>query len=125
MKTFLTVAAVTMMGSLAVPNSASAGLPFFRSHPRVNEVNGRLNNQQRRINNGVASGRLNPQQAGRLQRGEQRIQQRETRDMAMHGGHLTGRETANLNRAENRESARINHAEGRRPGFFGRLFGRR
>ena len=125
MKTFLTVAAVTMMGSLAVPNSASAGLPFFRSHPRVNEVTGRLNNQQRRINNGVASGRLNPQQAGRLQRGEQRIQQRETRDMAMHGGHLTGRETANLNRAENRESARINHAEGRRPGFFGRLFGRR
>jgi len=125
MKTFLTVAVATMMGSLAVPNSASAGLPFFRSHPRVNEVSGRLNNQQRRINNGVASGRLNPQQAGRLQRGDQRIQQRETRDMAMHGGHLTGRETANLNRAENRVSGRINRDEGRRPGFFGRLFGRR
>ena len=125
MKTFLTVAVATMMGSLAVPNSASAGLPFFRSHPRVNEVSGRLNNQQRRINNGVASGRLNQQQAGRLQRGDQRIQQRETRDMAMNGGHLTGRETANLNRAENRVSGRINRDEGRRPGFFGRLFGRR
>ncbi len=125
MKSFLTVAVATMMGSLAVPNSASAGLPFFRSHPRVNEVSGRLNNQQGRINNGVASGRLNPQQAGRLQRGDQRIQQRETRDMAMHGGHLTGRETANLNRAENRESGRISAAKSGRPGFFGRLFGRR
>lgn len=126
MKTFHSLAVATVLGMIAVPGNASAGLPFFRSHPRVHEVSGRLNNEQRRINNGVATGRLNPQQAGRLERGEQRIQQRETRDMAMHGGHLTGRETANLNRAENRESARISHAEGmRRPGFFGRLFGRR
>lgn len=127
MKAFLSLACATVLGSLAVPTSASAGLPFFRSHPRVNEVSGRLNNQQGRINRGVASGRLNPQQAGRLQRGDQRIQQRETRDMAMNGGHLTGRETMNLNRAENRESGRINQAQsqGRRPGFFGRLFGRR
>lgn len=126
MKTFHSLAVATVLGLIAVPNSASAGFPFFRSHPRVNEVSGRLNNEQRRINNGVATGRLSPLQAGRLQRGEQRIQQRETRDMAMHGGHLTRRETVNLNRAENRESARINHAEGmRRPGFFGRLFGRR
>ena len=126
MKTFHSLALATMLGSLIVPGTASAGLPFFRSRPRVNEVSGRLNNEQRRINNGVATGRLNPQQAGRLQQGENRIAQRESRDMAMHGGHLTGRETANLNRAENRESGRINRAEGaRRPGFFGRLFGRR
>lgn len=125
MKTFLTLACATVLGTLAVPSSASAGLPFFRPRPRVNEVSGRLNNEQRRINNGVATGRLNPAQANRLERGEQRIQQREFRDMSMHGGHLTGRETANLNRAENRESGRINRAEGRRPGFFGRLFGRR
>ena len=122
MKTFLTVAVATMLGSFAVPQSASAIDP---GHPRVNEVSGRLNNQQRRINNGVASGRLNPQQAGRLERGDQRIQQRETRDMAKNGGHLTGRETANLNRAENRESGRINRSEGRRPGLFHRMFRRR
>ena len=129
MKTFLSLACVTVLGSLALPSSASAGLPFFRSRPRVNEVSGRINNQQGRINNGVASGRLSTQQAGRLQRGDQRIQQRETRDMAMNGGHLTGRETTNLNRAENRQSGRINQAQGqsqgRRPGFFSRLFGRR
>lgn len=126
MKTFLSLAMAATLGTLAAPTNASAGLPFFRGRPRVNEVSGRLNNEQRRINNGVATGRLNPQQAGRLQNGEQRIAQRESRDMAMHGGHLTGRETMNLNRAENRESARINRAEGaRRPGFFGRLFGRR
>lgn len=125
MKTFLPIACATLLGTLAVPGTASAGLPFFRSHPRVNEVSGRANNQQRRIGNGVATGRLSPGQAYRLERGERHIQQREVRDMAMHGGHLTGRETANLNRAENRESFRINRAEGRRPGFFSRLFSRR
>lgn len=124
MKTFLTFACATMLGSLVVPGSASAGLPFFRSHPRVNEVSGRLNNEQRRINNGVVTGRLSPGQASRLERGEQHIQRQENRDRFMHNGHLTGRETLRLNREENALSHRINRVESR-PSFFHRWFGRR
>lgn len=121
MKTFLTLALATTMGSLVLPNSAAA---FDPGHPRVNEVSGRLNHEQRRINNGLASGRLNPQQAGRLERGEQRIQNQESRDMARNGGHLTFREQMRLNHEENRESGRINRAEGHRRFFHGG-FGRR
>ncbi len=117
MKTFLTLACATMLGSLVVPNNASAIDP---GHPRVNEVNGRLNNEQARINNGVATGRLNAGQANRLERGEQHIQRQENRDLAKNGGHLTFGEQRRLNHEENRESHRINHAEAHR----GRLFHR-
>ncbi len=118
MKTILTFAAfATMLGTLAVPNSASAFVP---GRPRVNEVNGRLNNEQRRINNGVVTGRLSPGQASRLERGEQHIQRQENRDRAMHNGHLTWRERLHLNHEENREAHRINQSEAHRNMLFHR-----
>ena len=117
MKTFLTFAFAAMLGSLALPNNASAIVP---GHPRVNEVNGRLNNEQRRINNGVATGRLSFGQANRLERGEQHIQRQEFRDRAAHNGHLTFGEMRRLNHEENREAHRINHAEASRGMLFHR-----
>jgi hypothetical protein len=121
MKTFLTFAFATMLGSLAVPNSAGAR-DFFH-HSSVNQVNGRMANEQRRINTGVATGRLSPGQANRLERSEQHIQQQENRDRAMHNGHLTWRERLHLNRKENVQSHRINQAE--HHNIFHRWFGRR
>lgn len=111
MKTFLTFAFATMLGSLAVPNSASALDIFHPFRPRVSQVNGRMNNEQRRINNGVATGRLSPGQAVRLERGQQNIQRQENRDLLKHNGHLTWRERLHLNRKENVQSHRINQAE--------------
>jgi hypothetical protein len=121
MKTFFTLAFAAMLGSLAVPQSASAIDP---GHPRVNEVNGRLNNEQARINRNVATGRISPGQANRLEHGEQHIRRQESRDLARNHGHLTLREQAHLNREENVQSHRINHAASR-PSYFRRLFGRR
>ncbi len=109
MKTFLTLACATVLGSIAVPNSAGA-LDLFH-HPRVNQVNGRMANEQRRINTGVATGRLSPGQANRLERSQQNIQRQENRDRAMNNGHLTWRERLHLNRKENVQSHRINQAE--------------
>ncbi|MBV9128650.1 MAG: hypothetical protein JO117_11260 [Verrucomicrobia bacterium] len=83
---------------------AQAAIP---GHPRVNEVNARLANQQTRINNGIASGQINSAEAARLQQREANIQARENRDLAAHNGHLTRGETARLNRAENRASRAI------------------
>ncbi len=121
MKTFLTIAAfATVLGSAALPTTASA---IDLGRPRVHEVNGRLNNEQRRIGNGVATGKLGPQQANRLERGEQHIQRQESRDLAKNGGHLTWREKMHLNREENVQSRRINQTEHRN--IFHRIFGRR
>ncbi|WP_395738860.1 hypothetical protein [Prosthecobacter sp.] len=108
MKTILPIAIAAVLGTVALPSNASAAWPF---RPRVNEVNGRLNNEQRRINNGVATGRLSAAQASRLERGEQHIQRQESRDLARHGGHLTGREQMRLNREENHLSRGINRTE--------------
>ncbi|WP_447738652.1 hypothetical protein [Rhodanobacter soli] len=77
------------------------------AHPRVNEVNKRIDNQQQRIDKGVANGTVTPQQAARDERRDAHIAQRESADEAKHNGHLTRAETRRLNRAENRNSRAI------------------
>lgn len=76
-------------------------------HPRVNQVNQRETNQQNRIANGVKNGQLTPGQTARLERGEQRLQNNEKRDMAKDNGHLTKKDQRQLNREANHMSKRI------------------
>lgn len=76
-------------------------------HPRVNEVNNRLSNQQNRTQAGVADGQLNAKQAARDEKQDANIAQRESADEAKHGGHLTKGEDKRLNKSENRDSQRI------------------
>jgi hypothetical protein len=76
-------------------------------HPRVNQINRRETNQQKRIGNGVKSGQLNPGETRRLERGEQRLQNNEKKDMAKDNGHLTKKDQRQLNREANHMSARI------------------
>lgn len=76
-------------------------------HPRVNEVSHRIDNQQKRIDQGVANGTIKPAQAARDQTREANLAQRESADEAKHNGHLTKREDQRLNHAEKRDSHRI------------------
>ena len=76
-------------------------------HPRVNQVNRRETRQQNRIANGVKSGQLTPGETKRLERGEQRLQHNEKKDMAKDNGHLTKRDQRKLNREANHMSKRI------------------
>jgi len=76
-------------------------------HPRVNEVNQRLDNQQARINQGLANGTMTGKQAARDEAHDANIAKRESVDEAKHNGHLTNGETRRLNRSENRNSSRI------------------
>jgi hypothetical protein len=76
-------------------------------HPRVNQVNHREQNQQRRIGNGIKSGKLNSQQAAHLEKREASVQNREQKDMAQHNGHLTKAEQKGINRQQNRISKTI------------------
>ena len=78
-------------------------------HPRVNEVNHREENQQDRIAKGVKSGALTPGETSRLEKGEARLQNRESKDMAKDNGHLTKQDKEKLNHEENRLSHRIHH----------------
>jgi len=76
-------------------------------HPRENEVNQRLDNQQSRIQQGEANGTMTGKQAARDERHDENIAQRESADEAKHNGHITKGEQRRLNRAENRNSKRI------------------
>lgn len=76
-------------------------------HPRVNEVNQRLDNQQARINQGLANGTMNGKQAARDEAHDANIAKRESVDEAKHNGHLTKGEQNRLNRSENRNSRHI------------------
>ncbi|HEY6618310.1 MAG TPA: hypothetical protein VIY68_02085 [Steroidobacteraceae bacterium] len=76
-------------------------------HPRVNEVNQRLDNQQTRINQGLANGTMNSKQAARDETHDANIAKRESVDEARHNGHLTKGEQHRLNKSENKNSHRI------------------
>jgi len=76
-------------------------------HPRVNEVNTREQNQQKRIANGIKNDKLTPQQASNLEKREGAVQAREQKDMSKHNGHLTKAEQKGINRQQNRISRSI------------------
>jgi hypothetical protein len=76
-------------------------------HPRVNQINRREQNQQNRIANGIKNDKLTPRQTARLERGEQRLQNNEKKDMAKDNGHLTKQDQRQLNREANHMSKRI------------------
>jgi hypothetical protein len=76
-------------------------------HPRENEVNQRLDNQQARINQGLANGTMTGKQAARDEKHDANIAQREAVDESKHNGHITKAEQNRLNRSENRNSKRI------------------
>lgn len=70
--------------------------------PRVDQ---REANQERRIEQGVASGSLTPREARRLERGQQHVANMESRAKA--DGVVTRRERAELHHAQDVQSRRI------------------
>ena len=99
------VAATVSLACLAAP--AMADTPWQANHPRREEVNNRLGNQNARIHQEVREGEMSHAKAARLHAADHRIRMQERRDAAMHGGHITRREKARLNRRENHVSRRI------------------
>jgi hypothetical protein len=76
-------------------------------HPRVNEIQGRIDNQEKRIDQGINKGQLSPGQAARDIRRDARVERQLKRDEAAHGGHITKGEQAKLNRELDRNSRKI------------------
>lgn len=94
MKTQLIAAALAAF--IAVPVLAQTNTPG---------IDQRQANQERRIDQGVASGELNAREAARLERGQQRVENMETR--AKSDGVVTKGERAQIHAAQDRQSARI------------------
>jgi hypothetical protein len=82
--------------------NVGAGAPGNANAPGVQK---RMQNQDRRIDQGVKSGELTPKEAGRLETDQARIQQTEERMKS--DGNLTGQERQKLNTMQDRASDRI------------------
>lgn len=80
---------------------------WARQHPRREQVNSRLNNQDRRINEERREGEISGARAARLHQQDHHIRQEERNMAARNDGHITGREQARLNRQENHVSRHI------------------
>ena len=87
--------------------SALAALLAAGGAAAEGRIRARMENQQRRIAEGVASGRLKPRETARLERGEARLN-REVREMREDGGgRLSPRQRRVVDRQQNRLSRRI------------------
>ena len=93
--------------------AAAAGSTFAqdtqwqKDHPRREQVNNRLANQNARIKDEVKEGDMSKAKAAKLHRQDRQIRQEE-RDMAsQNGGHITKQEQRTLNQQENKVSQKI------------------
>lgn len=77
------------------------------NHPRVNEVNHRLADQNARIRRGVRSGQLTHREAESLRLKDAKVRYQEQRDRILHHGHLTRHEDVRLNHELNHDSRSI------------------
>jgi hypothetical protein len=105
----LAVGGLMFAGSAAAQTSTSGAGPGVvdPGHPRVNEVNQREENQQKRIANGINNGSMSAHETANVERREASVQRQEQADMAKHNGHLTKAEQNQLNRRQNRISRSI------------------
>lgn len=95
-KSILPAGALAAFAVALFPLAASAG-----------EVHNRVNNQQQRIDQGVASGQLTRGEYDRDENHLDRINAQRDRDLSKDGGHLTAGQYHQLNRELNNNSNRI------------------
>lgn len=104
-KLLLSLAIVAILG---LANSANAqDSKFDQTHPRRAEVNGRLANQNARIDNKVDNGKMSKAEASKLHREDHAIRKEERNMASKDGGHITKKEQNKLNRQENHVSRQI------------------
>ena len=101
-------AALATVALIGVASNALADeTQWQKDHPRRTEVNGRLANQDRRINNEVKEGEISKAQAHKLHKEDHAIRQEERAMASTNGSHITKAEQKALNQQENQVSKQI------------------
>ena len=97
--------AARLLAGMAVVAGACAVLPAQAADAQTPNIDQRQANQERRIDNGIASGQLTARETRRLEREQTHINRME--DRAKADGHVTRRERARLHAAQDAASADI------------------
>jgi hypothetical protein len=93
--------------SVSTAGFAAEGKNWNKTHPRRQEVNSRLNNQNRRIDKEVKGGEISKQEGAKLHKEDRQIRREERMMAAQNGGHITKQEQKTLNQQENQVSRQI------------------
>lgn len=116
-RSLLPLIAASLMGVCTLSSFAQAAAPaatgaskagaWQKDHPYRAEVNQRLKNQDQRIHEEVADGKLTHVQAAKLHKEDRQVEQEE-KDMASQDhGHITKQEKKTLNQQEHKISHQI------------------
>jgi len=103
----LTVAAATLALAGVASSALADETQWQKDHPRRAEVNGRLGNQNKRINNEVKDGQISKAQGAKLHAEDHAIRREERTMASTNGGHITKAEQKALNQQENQVSRQI------------------
>jgi hypothetical protein len=99
--------AAALVSLAALVGTASADTTWQKNHPRREQVNHRLANQNKRIHNDVKDGTLTKSQAATLHHEDHQVRQEERAMASQNGGHITKGEQRVLNSQENGISSQI------------------
>lgn len=99
------VVSFAMVGGMV--STAFAETQWERNHPRRDQVNDRLANQNRRIDNELKEGEITKQQANQLYNEDHAIRQEERSMSKFDNGHITRPDQKALNQQENAVSHQI------------------
>jgi len=105
-----TISALVLTAGLVLAATGSASAQTAApdpGHPRVNQVERRIDRQQARVDRGVSAGQITAAQAARDDAKLGREQASLNKDMAGDNGHITRGEQRNLNKRLNKGSAAI------------------
>ncbi|MBS0309269.1 MAG: hypothetical protein JSS58_09895 [Proteobacteria bacterium] len=87
--------------------AATKDTQWQKHHPRREQVNHRLNNQNKRIHAERKEGEISKAQAHKLHREDRQIRKEEHAMASQNGSHLTKQEHKTLNQQENAVSKQI------------------
>ena len=104
-RTALTIALSLSLSGLTT--NALADTQWQKDHPRREQVNNRLKNQNKRIKQERKEGEITKAQARQLHSEDHAIRQEERTMASTNGGHITKAEQKALNQQENQVSKQI------------------
>ena len=110
----IAVLAVSLLAPAAFVRAENPGNPtggqFARKHPRRNEVNERVRNQRRMLNQQLKSGKITRQQYNDQMAALKNVKNQEHADVKANGGHITRQQQGALNQElnQNREQIKDN-----------------
>ena len=98
---------LVVLSLAGVGSAALADTTWQKDHPRREQVNNRLANQNKRIDNQVKNGDMSKAKAARLHKEDHQIRTEERLMASQNGSHITKQEQKTLNQQENKVSKQI------------------